>query len=43
MKLFERYIRFVNNVTTFMPDEQMTEIKVLYLQKLNNIVCGHIF
>ena len=34
MKLEERYIRFVNN-TTMIPDEQMTKIKIVDLQKLN--------
>jgi hypothetical protein len=34
MKLYERCIRFVKNVTTTTSDEQMTKIKVVLLQKL---------
>jgi hypothetical protein len=33
MKLHERYIRFVENVTTTMADDQMTKIKGVHLQK----------
>jgi hypothetical protein len=33
-KLCERYIKFVKNVATTIPDEQMTKIKVVHLQKL---------
>jgi hypothetical protein len=33
-KLCERCIRFVKNVATTIPDEQMTKIKVVHLQKL---------
>ena len=34
MKVEEGYIRFVNNVTTTMSDEQMIKIKVVDLEKL---------
>jgi hypothetical protein len=33
-KLCERCIRFVKNLATTIPDEQMTKIKVVHLQKL---------
>jgi hypothetical protein len=35
MKLYERYIRFVINVTTTILDEQMTNRKVLLLKAKN--------
>jgi hypothetical protein len=38
MKLYERYIKFVKNVTTTISDEQMTKIEVVHLQKLHNFV-----
>jgi hypothetical protein len=38
MKLYERYIKFVRNVTTTISDEQMTKIEVVHLQKLHNFV-----
>ena len=38
----ERHIRFVNNVTTTMSNEQMTKIKVVDLQKLYNFVVENI-
>jgi chorismate mutase len=38
MKLYEKCVRFMKNVTTTIPDEQMTKIKVVYLQKLWNFV-----
>jgi hypothetical protein len=41
MKLEERYIRFVNNVTTTMSDEQISKIKVVDLKKLYNFVVEH--
>jgi hypothetical protein len=41
MKLEERYIRFVNNVTTTILDEQMTKIKVVDPEKLYNFVVEH--
>jgi hypothetical protein len=31
------FVKFVNNVTTTMLDEQMTKIKVVDLRKLNTI------
>ena len=34
MKVEERYIRFMNNVTTIMSDEQMTKINFVDLEKL---------
>jgi hypothetical protein len=33
IKLYERCIRFVNNVTITIPDHQMTNIKVFHFQK----------
>jgi len=41
MKQEERYIKFVNNVTTTMSDEQMTKIKVVDVPKLYNFVVKH--
>jgi hypothetical protein len=41
MKLEERYIRFLNNVTTTTLDEQMAKIKVVNLEKLYNFVVEH--
>ena len=38
MKVEERYIRFVNNVTTTISDEQMTKISFVDLEKLYNFV-----
>ena len=34
MKVEEGYIRFVNNITTTMSDEQMTKINFVDLEKL---------
>ena len=39
----ERHIRFVNNVTTTMSNEQMTKIKVVDLEKLYNFIVEHFF
>jgi hypothetical protein len=36
MKLYERYVKFVNNVLITLLDEQMTKIKVLNLDELYN-------
>ena len=41
MKLEETYIRFVNNVSTTMSNEQIVKIKVVDLQKLGNFVVEH--
>ena len=41
LKLEERYIRFVNNITTTILDEQITKIKVVELQKLYNFASEH--
>jgi hypothetical protein len=38
MKPYERYIRFVKNVSTTLSDEQMTKIKGVDLQKLYNFI-----
>jgi hypothetical protein len=38
MKLDERCIKFVKNVINTIPDDQMTKIKVVYLQKSYNFV-----
>jgi hypothetical protein len=43
MKLYERYIRFVNNITTTIMNEQMTRIKVGDLHKLLNFVVEPFF
>ena len=43
MKVEERYIRFVNNVTTTMSDEQMTKINFVDLEKLYNFVVEKFF
>ena len=37
----ERHIRFVNNVTTAMWNEQMTKIKVVDHEKLYSFVVEH--
>ena len=42
MKVEERYIRFVNNVTTTMSDDQMTKINFIDLEMLRNFVVGNI-
>ena len=42
MKVEERYIRFVNNVTTTMSDEQITKINFVDLEKLWNFVVDNI-
>jgi len=34
MKLQEGYVKFVNNITTTMSDDQMTKIKVVDQEKL---------
>jgi hypothetical protein len=34
MKLYERYIKFVKNVTTIISNEQMIKIKVVHIEKL---------
>ena len=36
MKPYERYIKFVNNVTLTFTHEDMTKIKVLHLDELYN-------
>ena len=36
MKPYERYVKFVNNVTITSSDEQMTKIKVVHLDELYN-------
>ena len=41
MKVEEKYIKFVNNVTTTISDEQITKIKVVDLQKLYNFIVEH--
>jgi intein/homing endonuclease len=38
VKLEERYVRFMNNITTIISDEQKTKIKVVDLDKLKNFV-----
>ena len=43
MKVEDRYIRFVNNVTTTMSDEQMTKINFVDLEKLYNFVVEKFF
>jgi len=43
MKVEERYIRFMNNVTTTMSDEQMTKINFVDLEKLYNFVVEKFF
>ena len=43
MKVEEGYIRFVNNVTTTMSDEQMTKINFVDLEKLYNFVVEKFF
>ena len=42
MKLECRYIKFVNNVTNTMSDEQMTKLNFVDLEKLWNFVVGSI-
>jgi len=36
MKPYERYVKFVNNVTITFSDEQVTKIKVVHLDELYN-------
>jgi len=36
MKLWERYVKFVNNVAITLSDKQMTKIKILDLNELYN-------
>ena len=43
MKVEERYIRFVNNVSTTMSDEQMNKINFVDLEKLYNFVVEKFF
>jgi chorismate mutase len=43
MKLYEECIRFVMNVNTTIPDDQMTKIKVVHLQKSYNFVVEPFF
>ena len=43
IKVEERYIRFLNNVTTTMSDEQMTKINFVDLEKLCNFVVEKFF
>ena len=42
MKLEDKYIRFVNNITTTISDEQMIKIKFVDFQKLYNFVVVNI-
>ena len=41
MKVEERSLSFVNNVTITMSDEQMIKIKVVDLEKLYNFIVEH--
>jgi hypothetical protein len=43
MKLYVRYVNFVNNVTIALLDEEMTKIKVIDLDELYNFVIDDFF
>ena len=43
LKVEERYIRFMNNVSTTMSDEQMNKINIVDLEKLYNFVVEKFF
>ena len=43
MKAYERYVKFVNNVTITLSDEQMTKIKVVDLDQFYNFIVDDFF
>ena len=43
MKLYDRYVNFVNNVTTTLSDKEMTKIKVIDLDKFYNFYVHDFF
>ena len=43
MKPYERYVKFVNNVTTILSDEEITKIKVVHLDEFYNYVVDNCF
>ena len=43
MKPYERYVKFVNNITTTLLDEQMTKIKVIDFDEFYNFVVVDFF
>jgi hypothetical protein len=43
MKPYERYVKFMNNVTITLSDEQMTKIKVVDLDDFYNFVVDDCF
>ena len=43
ISLYERYVKFVNNVTITLSDEQMTKIKVIDLDQLYNFYIHDFF
>jgi hypothetical protein len=43
MKPYERYVKFVNNITITFLDEEMTKIKVVDLDQFYNFVVDDFF
>ena len=43
MKPYERYVKFMNNITITFSDEEMTKIKVIYIDELYNFYIHDFF
>ena len=42
MKLYERHVDFVNNVTIALSKKERTKIKVVYIEKLYNFIVENV-